>query len=134
VETIDISKIVVESWSILQLKPYSRNPRKNDHAIDRMVTSIRKFGFPLPVLARRNGEVIDGHLRLKAARKMGMEQVPVIVCGDWTPEEVKAFRIQVNQSANWAEFDLELLALELADLQELGFDLALTYTPLASIQ
>src|SRR5450432_875606 len=69
----------VEMWLIDRLIPYARNPRKNDAAIDRMAASIREFGFKIPVLARSDGEVVDGHLRLKGAKKLGLKQVPVIL-------------------------------------------------------
>ena len=121
-----MNQIVVVYWHIQRLKGYGRNPRKNDHAIDRMMASIKEYGFRIPILVRGNGEVIDGHLRLKAALKMGLEQIPVIICDDWTEAKVKAFRLQVNQSANWADWNLELLELEISELKELGFDLALT--------
>src|SRR5579863_3029357 len=121
-----ISKIIIEHWSTSKLIPYARNPRKNEHAVDRMAAAIREYGFKIPILARSNGEVIDGHLRLKAAHKLGLKEVPVVVCDDWTPAQVKAFRLQVNRSASWADWDESLLALELADLNELGFDLELT--------
>jgi ParB-like chromosome segregation protein Spo0J len=61
----------IEYWPIERLVDYPRNPRKNDAAVDQMAASIIEFGFAIPVLARSSGEVIDGHLRLKAARKMG---------------------------------------------------------------
>ena len=112
--------------AIDKLVVYARNPRKNDAAVDRMCGSIRKFGFKIPCLVRSDGEVIDGHLRLKAAHKLGITDIPVILCDEWTPAQVKAFRLLVNRSASWAEWDEELLALELADIQASDFDLALT--------
>ncbi len=116
----------IQIWAIQRLTDYYRNPRKNDAVVDRMCSSIREFGFRIPCLVRSNGEVIDGHLRLKAARKMGLAEIPVIVCDDLTPTQVKAFRLMVNQSATWAGWDEELLALELQDLQASDFDLSLT--------
>src|SRR5215471_18377038 len=116
----------IEIWAIQKLVFYTKNPRKNDAAVDRMVGSIREYGFKIPVLARSNGEVIDGHLRLKAARKLGIAEVPVILCDEWTEAQVKAFRLLVNRSANWAAWDDELLSQELADLKGLDFDLSLT--------
>ncbi len=116
----------IEIWPIDKLVPYPRNPRKNDAAVDRMCGSIREFGFKIPVLARSDGEVVDGHLRLKAARKLGITEVPVLLCDEWTPAQVKAFRLLVNRSATWAEFDEELLALELQDLQAADYDLSLS--------
>jgi ParB-like nuclease domain len=116
----------IEYWPLDRFIPYARNPRKNDHAVDRMVASIREFGFKVPVLARSSGEVIDGHLRLKAAEKLGITEVPVILCDDWTDAQVKAFRLLVNRSVTWADWDSELLSLELLDLKELEFDIDLT--------
>jgi ParB-like chromosome segregation protein Spo0J len=96
-------KLEVQFWATSKLVPYSRNPRKNDHAVDQMAASLREFGFKIPVLVRSNGDVVDGHLRLKAALKLGIEEVPVILCDEWTPQQVKAFRLMVNRSATWAE-------------------------------
>src|SRR5580693_2475421 len=116
----------IEMWPIDRLVPYVRNPRKNDAAIDRMAASIQEFGFKIPVLARTSGEVVDGHLRLKAARKLGMTEIPVILCDEWSEAQVKAFRLMVNRSVGWAEWDEELLGLELSELKDLDFDLNLT--------
>ena len=116
----------IEIWRIDRLVPYPRNPRKNDAAVDRMCGSIREFGFKIPCLVRSDGEIVDGHLRLKAAHKLGIDEIPVILCDEWTPAQVKAFRLLVNRSTTWADFDEELLALELQDIQEADFDLSLT--------
>jgi hypothetical protein len=115
-----------ELWPIDKFVPYIRNPRKNDAAVDRMCASIREFGFKIPCLVRSDGEVVDGHLRLKAARKLGLTEIPVILCDEWTPAQVKAFRLMVNRSVTWADWDEELLALELREIQESDFDLSLT--------
>jgi ParB-like chromosome segregation protein Spo0J len=122
----ELLPILLERWPIARFIHYARNPRKNDHVVDRMVASIREFGFRVPVLARSSGEVIDGHLRLKAAEKLGMTEAPVILCDDWTDAQVKAFRLLVNRSVNWADRDMELLSLEMLDLKGAGFDLDLT--------
>src|SRR5262252_2623942 len=116
----------VEIWHIDKLVFYARNPRKNDAAVDRMMASIREFGFKIPVLARSGGEVIDGHLRLKAAKKLGITEIPVLLCDEWTPAQVKAFRLLVNRSVTWADWDEELLSLELQELSAADFDLTLT--------
>ena len=76
----------IQIWSIDRLVFYARNPRKNDVAVDRMCSSIREFGFKIPVLTRSDGEVVDGHLRLKAARTLGITEIPVILCDEWTPQ------------------------------------------------
>jgi DNA modification methylase len=91
-----------------------------------MCGSIREFGFKIPCLVRSDGEVVDGHLRLKAARKLGLTEIPVILCDEWTPTQVKAFRLMVNRSVTWADWDEEALALELQELKDLDFDLGLT--------
>jgi DNA modification methylase len=122
----------VEMWPIDRFVFYARNPRKNDAAVDRMCASIREFGFKIPVLARSDGTVVDGHLRLKAARKLGSWPggdttcIPVILCDEWSEAQVKAFRLMVNRSVAWADWDEELLALELQELSEADFDLSLT--------
>jgi DNA modification methylase len=124
-----VSDAVVQSiqqWPIDKLVFYARNPRKNDAAVDRMCGSIREFGFKIPVLARSNGEVVDGHLRLKAARKLNITEVPVILCDEWSEAQVKAFRLIVNRSVTWAAWDEELLAIELQELNAADFDLSLT--------
>src|SRR5881628_2763906 len=118
--------IQMETWRIDRLIPYVRNLRKNDQAVDRMCASIREFGFKIPCLVRSDGEVVDGHLRLKAARKLGITDIPVILCDEWMPAQVKAFRLTVNRSVMWADWDEELLALELQEIQGLDFDLDLT--------
>jgi DNA modification methylase len=106
--------------------PYAHNPRKNDQAVDRMVASIREFGFKVQILCMSDGLVVDGHLRLKAAIQLGLADVPAILCDDWSDEQVKAFRLMANRSVTWADWDHDLLALELQGLQAAGFDLAQT--------
>jgi len=131
-DTATETTLQIQSWPIDRLIFYARNPRKNDAVVDRMCSSIREFGFKIPVLARSDGEVVDGHLRLKAARKLGTwpggdtSQIPVILCDEWTPAQVKAFRLMVNRSVGWAEWDEELLSLELQELSAADFDLSLT--------
>jgi DNA modification methylase len=118
--------VEIQTWLVSKLIPYFRNPRMNDHAVERMAASINEFGFKIPILARISGEVVDGHLRLKAAQKLGIKEVPVILCDEWTEAQVKAFRLLVNRSVTWADWDEELLALEFDELKTLDFDLSLT--------
>ena len=118
-------QLKIEEWDIERLIPYSRNPRRNDAAVPKMAGLIREFGFKVPVIVRSSGEVIDGHLRLKAAWSLGMTQIPVVIADEWTDTQVKAFRVAVNRSAEWAEWDDELLKLELDDLKLENFDLDL---------
>ena len=118
--------IELHHWPVGKLIPYGRNPRKNDHVIEQMAGAIQEFGFRIPIIAKSTGEVVDGHLRLKAAQHLGLETVPVVLADDLTPMQIKAFRILANRSATWADWDEDLLRLELEELQLDDFDLALT--------
>jgi len=116
----------IEYRNLENLLPYARNPRKNDQAVERMAASIREFGFRIPILVDSAGTIIDGHLRLKAAQNLGLESVPVIITDDLTEAQIKAFRLLANRSVAWAEWDAELLSLELQELKALDIDLELT--------
>ena len=120
------SELTLEQWPVERLIDYARNPRKNDHAVDQMAAVITEFGFRIPVVARSTGEIVDGHLRLKAARKLGLTTVPVVLADELTEAQIKAFRLLANRSATWAGWDDTLLALELEDLKLAEFDLSLT--------
>jgi DNA modification methylase len=122
----DSNNMEIKSFKIEDLIEYARNPRKNDTVVDRMVSCIKEFGFRIPIVAKSDGSVVDGHLRLKAAKKLGVTEVPVVIADDLTDTQIKAFRLIANQSANWAEWDDELLKLELEDLKNMNFDLDLT--------
>lgn len=123
---MQLSDLKLEHWPTSRLIPYARNPRKNDHVVDQMAAAITEFGFRIPIIAKSTGEVVDGHLRLKAALRLGLETVPVILADDLTPAQIKAFRILANRSATWADWDEDLLRLELEELKLDDFDLALT--------
>jgi len=118
--------LIFETWPIERCIDYARNPRKNDHAVDKVAAAIREFGFRVPIVAKSDGLVVDGHLRLKAAKKLGLAEVPVILADDMTEAQIKAFRLSVNKVAELAEWDLELLKIELDELAGLDFDLTLT--------
>jgi DNA modification methylase len=119
-------KLTFETWPIERCIDYARNPRKNDHAVDKVAAAIKEFGFRVPIVAKSDGLVVDGHLRLKAAKKLGLTEVPVILADDMTEAQIKAFRLSVNKVAELADWDTELLALEFGELDEMGFDLSLT--------
>lgn len=121
-----MNNLKLEYWEPTKLVGYIRNPRRNDQVIQRMVASISEFGFTIPILAKSDGSVIDGHLRLKAAVEMKMETVPVVIADHMSESQIKAFRLLANRSANWAEWDEELLKIELIDLKTSGFNLELT--------
>lgn len=120
------SNLQIVYWPVSKLTRYIRNPRKNDAVVDRICGSIREYGFVVPILAKADGTVIDGDLRLKGAIKEGIAEVPVIVCDGWSEAQVKAFRIMVNRSVTWAEWDDELLSLELQELAGADYNLELT--------
>ncbi len=125
-----MNRLSVIQMPLSALHPYAKNPRKNDAAIPRMVEALKEFGFRVPLLAKSDGEIIDGHLRYKAAQAMGLAEVPVILADDMSEAQIRAFRILINRSATWAEWDDELLldelkAIELSDLdiKFTGFDM-----------
>ncbi|MDY8025245.1 DNA modification methylase [Paenibacillus polymyxa] len=108
------------------LIPYIKNARNNEKAVDYVATSIESYGFKNPILIDSNNEIIAGHTRLLAAKKLGLKQVPTILVDDLTPEQVKAFRIADNKTAEYADWNFELLAQELEELKLADYDLSLT--------
>lgn len=98
---------------INEVIPYEKNPRINDNAVPAVMRSIEEFGFKVPIVIDKNGTIVTGHTRLKAAKKLGMKTVPCIVADDLTPEQIKAFRLADNKVAEAAEWDMELLNKEL---------------------
>jgi len=122
-----VNTLQIVLWAIHRILPYARDLREHsDRAVERMIALLREFGLAVPLLVRSSGELIDGHLRLKAAKKLNLKEVPVIICDGWTSDQVKAFRLAVNRSADWATFDMGLVALEMTELQAAEFDLSLT--------
>lgn len=109
-----------------ELIPYENNARHNEKAVDKVASSIQEFGFRNPIIIDSNKEIIAGHTRLLAAKKLGMMKVPTIKVDDLSPEQVKAFRIADNKTAEIAEWDFNLLAQELEDLKLSNYDLSLT--------
>lgn len=108
----------IEMLDIKELKPYKNNPRKNSNAIELVANSIKEFGFQNPIIIDKNNEIIAGHTRFEAARRLGRTTVPIIRANDLTPEQVKAFRIMDNKSAEFAEWDLDLLKDEFHELED----------------
>jgi len=115
----------IELRNINEVKPYEKNPRINEGAVEAVAKSIKEFGFRQPLVIGADGVIICGHTRLKAAKKMGLEKVPVHVATDLSPEQIKAFRIADNKTGEIAEWDYELLPIELSELQGMDFDLSL---------
>lgn len=103
---------------IEELREYENNPRHNDGAVDAVAESIKQFGFKVPIVIDKDGVIIAGHTRRKAAEKLGLEVVPCIVADDLTPEQIKAFRLADNKTGELASWDFEKLEEELAALSE----------------
>lgn len=105
--------------SVGELKEYAKNPRKNDPAVDKVAESIKEFGFKNPIIIDANDIIIAGHTRLKAAKKLGLKEVPTIKVTDLSEQQIKAFRIADNKVSEFAEWDDELLFQELGDIPEI---------------
>ena len=115
----------VEMMEVDRLKPYPNNPRVNDDAVGAVVRSIRQFGWRVPIVVDQDMVIICGHTRHKAALKLGLAKVPVHVAKDLSPEQVRAYRLADNKTAELAEWNMDLLPIELKDLQAADFDLSL---------
>lgn len=113
----------VQQVKIVKVKPYDKNPRKNKAAVDYVANSIKEFGFQQPIVVDKDMVVIAGHTRLKAAKKLKLKEVPVVIADNLTEEQVKAYRLADNKTAEKAEWDFDLLTDELLSLQELDFDM-----------
>lgn len=117
--------LTFETWDIEKLIPYDRNPRVNDHAVDKIAAAIKEYGFRVPIVAKSDGLIVDGHLRFKAARKLGLTEIPVILADDLTEAQIKAFRLSVNKMAEIATWDEDMLKIELQELYDIGYDIDL---------
>jgi DNA modification methylase len=116
--------VKIELRSIDDVRPYDRNPRKNDDAVEAVARSLREFGFRQPIVVDAEGTIVVGHTRWKAAKRLGLEKVPVHVAAELTAEQAKAYRIADNQTATIAEWDDALLSDEVLGLKALNYDLA----------
>lgn len=101
------------------IKPYEKNPRKNDHAVEYVANSIKEFGFKVPIVIDKNGVIVAGHTRYKASKKLGLEKVPCIIADDLTDEQIKAYRLADNKVSEKSEWDFDLLFDELSEIGEL---------------
>lgn len=109
------------------IRPYERNPRRNDASVDAVAESIKQFGFRAPIIVDRDGVIIAGHTRWKAAKKLKLKTVPVIYAEDMTPEQAEAYRIADNSAGSASEWDVDLLAEIIPtldfDMSDFGLDL-----------
>ena len=117
--------MLIRDMDITLIKPYERNPRNNDKAIDAVAKSIQEFGWNSPIVVDRDNVIVCGHSRWRAAQKLGLTTVPVYVADKLTPEQVQAYRIADNKTGEIAEWNFDLLPLEIRELQEADFDLSL---------
>jgi DNA modification methylase len=115
----------IEMVNINLVKEYERNPRQNDGAVDAVAASIKEFGFKVPVIVDNHNVLVAGHTRVRAARKLGLKEVPAIRAADLTPEQVRAFRVADNKLHELSSWDMQLLPLELKDLQGMDVDLGI---------
>lgn len=118
----------VQNVSIDSIKPYENNPRNNDGGVDAVANSIKEFGWQQPIVVDKDNVIIVGHTRYKAAKKLGMDKVPVVVASNLSDEQVKAYRLADNKTGELTDWDTSLLDDELddildIDMSDFGFDL-----------
>ena len=106
----------IQNMALTEIHPYTRNPRKNDEAVKNVAASIREFGFLVPLVIDRNHEIVAGHTRYKAAKQLGIKEVPCVIADELSDEQIKAFRLADNKVGEMAKWDMDLLPLELADI------------------
>lgn len=111
-----------------QIHPYEKNPRKNDDAVDKVAASIREFGFRQPIVVDADHVIIAGHTRLEASKRLGLTDVPVVVADDLSEEQVRAYRLADNKTAEFSGWDFDLLNGELFEINDIdmaafGFDM-----------
>ena len=116
----------IKSMKLEDLKEYGNNPRLNDGAVEYVAKSIEEFGFKVPIIIDKDNVIVAGHTRKKAAARLGLKEVPVIVADDLNADQVKAFRLADNKVAEYSEWDMDLLMIELNDIDiemdDFGFD------------
>lgn len=101
---------------INEVIPYENNPRKNDEAVDYVASSIKDFGFRVPIIIDKDNVIVAGHTRLKAAKQLGLKEVPCIMADDLTEEQIKAFRLADNKVGESSKWDYLLLSSELEEI------------------
>jgi len=116
----------IETVAIEKIIPYARNPRNNEHAVAKVAGSIKEFGFQQPLVVDTEYVIIAGHTRLLAAQQLGLKEIPIKIADDLTPAQIKAYRLADNRTHEEAEWIDDLLALELIEIRDMGYDLDLT--------
>ncbi len=115
--------MIIEHWELSRIKPYPNNPRINKEAVAFVARSIKEFGFQQPIVVDGDGVVIAGHTRLRAAKKLKLKTAPVLVASELSEDQVKAYRLADNKTGELAIWDLAKLQIELADLENLSFNM-----------
>ena len=115
--------MTIKEIPIEELREYENNPRINDSAVDAVAASIHAFGFKVPIIIDKDNVIVAGHTRMKAARKLGKKTVPCIVADDLNDEQIKAFRLADNKTAELAEWDFEKLESEMTKLRDMGVEM-----------
>ena len=113
----------IVNFKVEELIPYINNPRNNNDAVDKVAASIKEFGFKVPIVIDKDNVVVTGHTRLLASKKLGLQEVPCVIADDLSPAQIKAFRIADNKVSEYAEWDEDMLKVELEELEEMNFDL-----------
>ena len=113
----------IVNLKVEELIPYINNPRNNNDAVDKVAASIKEFGFKVPIVIDKDNVVVTGHTRLLASKKLGLQEVPCVIADDLSPAQIKAFRIADNKVSEYAQWDEDMLKVELEELEEMNFDL-----------
>ena len=116
----------IETVSIEKIIPYARNPRNNEHAVAKVAGSIKEFGWQQPIVVDKDYVIVAGHTRLLAAQQLGMKEIPIKIADDLTPAQIKAFRLADNRTHEESEWIDDLLAIELIEIRDMGYDLEIT--------
>ncbi len=116
-----------------EIIPYENNPRFNDNAVEAVAKSIKEFGFKVPIVIAKDNVIVTGHTRHRSAKLLGLKEVPCVIAEDLTPEQIQAYRIADNKTGEIAEWNFDLLPLEIRELQEADFDLCQS-EPLRGLQ
>ena len=119
----DVLKMNIIEKNLKDIKPYEKNPRKNDNAVEYVANSIKEFGFKVPIVIDKDGVIVAGHTRYKASKKLGLEKVPCIIADDLTDEQIKAYRLADNKVGESAKWDEGLLGTELSEILNINMEL-----------
>lgn len=120
---VEVKNVNIIEKNLSDIKPYEKNPRKNDHAVEHVANSIKEFGFKVPIVIDKNGVIVAGHTRYKASKKLGLEKVPCIIADDLSPEQIKAYRLADNKVSEKSEWDFDLLNAELSEILNIDMEM-----------